>query len=325
MKSGGAIAALMAFQRRHARKENLMRQKAADVLGKIASEGKDLRAAVKPLTAKAPTEDATLQALRRNVGRVVMTPVKLIVIEANVRTILDTGTEEFEVLAEDIRRNGVRQNIAVELHEDGKGGYRLVLVFGQRRYLAAQKVGLEMIPALIVQAGSPADRTFLGLAENIFRAEMHPLDKAEGYQELIDEGWSAEALSEQFERGKRTMQAFLRLARFPAKAKAVIRSSPDHFTTRLLFNRFLGKKWESEAELAQALQQVIEGRRDNGDAPRKVISEEASRLEQFAAHQVGVACKAIGTAESGRLVITWKSREELDKLNELFQRNRSEG
>jgi ParB/RepB/Spo0J family partition protein len=318
MKSGGAIAALTAFRHRHARKENSMsRQKAADVLSKIASQGKDLRAAVKPVAAKAPTEDATLQALRRNVGRVVMVPVKLIVIEKNVRTILDA--EDLEVLVGDIRQNGVKQNIAVELHEDGNGGYRLVLVFGQRRYLAAKQVGLEMIPALIVQAGTPADRTFLGLAENIFRAEMHPLDKAEGYQELIDEGWSTEALSEQFERGKRTMQAFLRLARFPEKAKAVIRSSPGHFTTHLLFNRFLGKKWASETELVLALRQVIQGGRDNGAASRKVVSEEASRLEQSATRQVGVNCKATGTAESGRLVITWKNREELDKLSQLFQ------
>lgn len=295
-----------------------MRQKAADVLGKIASEGKDLRTVAKPPAAKAPTEDATLQALRRNVGRVVMVPVEKIVLEKNVRTILDTDTEEFGVFAEDIRRNGVRQNIAVKLHEDGKGGYRLVLVFGQRRYLASKKVGLEMVPSLIARADTTADTIFLGLAENIFRAEMHPLDKAEAYQELIDAGWSTQVLSEQFERKKRTMQGFLRLARFPAKAKAVIRSSPDHFTTHLLFNRFLGKKWENESELVQALRQVIEGRRDNGAPTRKVVSEEASRLEQFVTRQVGLACKASGTAESGRLVFTWKSREELDKLNKLL-------
>jgi ParB family transcriptional regulator, chromosome partitioning protein len=297
-----------------------MRQKAADVLSKIASEGKGLGAAVKPPAAKAPTEDATLQALRRNVGRVVMVPVKLIVLEKNVRTILDTDKEEFEVFSEDIRQNGVRQNIAVELHEDGKGGYKLVLVFGQRRYLAAKKASLEMIPALIVQVGTPADRIFLGLAENIHRTEMHPLDKAEGYQELIDAGWSTQVLSEQFERKKRTLQGFLRLARFPEKAKAVIRSNPDHFTTRLLFNRFLGKKWESEAALVRALRQVIEGPRDNGATPRKLVSEEASRLEQFVTRHVGVTCRASGTAESGRLVFTWKNKEELDILNKLFQR-----
>src|SRR5262245_3875051 len=145
------------------------RQKAADVLSKIASEGRDLSVAVKPPEPKPPGEDATLQALRRNIGRVVSLPLKALVIEKNVRKILDTGTEEFEVLVEDIRQNGVRQNIAAELHEDDKGGYRLIVVFGQRRYLAAQKAEVEMIPSLIVRAGDPADRTFLGLAENLFR------------------------------------------------------------------------------------------------------------------------------------------------------------
>jgi ParB/RepB/Spo0J family partition protein len=295
------------------------RRTAAEVLSKIASEGKDLSVAVKPPEAKAPAEDGTLQALRRNLGRVVSLPVKLLVIEKNVRKILDTDTEEFEVFVEDIRQNGVRQNIAVELREDDKGGYLLVVVFGQRRVLAAQKAGIEMIPALIVRAGDTADRIFLGLAENIFRTEMHPLDKADAYQELIDAGWSAQMLSEKFERKKRTVQGFLRLARFPEKAKAVIRGSPDHFTTHLLFNRFLGKAWKSEAELEQALRQVIEGRSNNGAASRKVVSQEASNLEQFAARHVGVACKASGTAESGRLVFTWQSREELDKLSKLFQ------
>src|SRR5262249_9114518 len=161
--------------------------------------------------------------------------------------------------------------------------------------------------------------TFLGLAENLFRAEMHPLDKAEAYQELIDAGWSTQMLSEKFERKKRTVQGFLRLARFPEKAKAIIRGSPDHFTTHLLFNRFLGEGGESEADRAQALRQVSEGRSDSGASSRRVVSAEASNLEQSAARHVGVACKASGNVESGKLVFTWKSREELDKLSKLFQ------
>lgn len=295
------------------------RRTAAEVLSKLASEGKDLSAAVKPPAARGPTEDATLQALRRNIGRVVSLPVKTLLIEKNVRKILDTGTDEFEVFVEDIRRNGVRQNIAIELDEDEKGGYRLVVVFGQRRVLAAQKAGVEMIPALIVQPGDSAERVYQGLAENIFRTEMHALDKAEAYQELIDTGWSADMLSEKFERKKRTVQGFLRLARFPQKAKAVIRNSPDRFSTHLLFNRFLGKAWKNESDLVQALQTVVEGQAKRNGRPPKTVSREAARLEQSAARHTGVACKAGGTSESGRLVLTWKSKEELQKLNELFK------
>src|SRR5215218_8651146 len=94
------------------------RRTAAEVLSKMASEGRGLGVAVKPAEVRAAAEDETLLALRRNLGRVVSLPVKLLVIEKNVRKILDTDTEEFEVFVEDIRLNGVRQNIAVEFQED---------------------------------------------------------------------------------------------------------------------------------------------------------------------------------------------------------------
>ncbi|HKX32808.1 MAG TPA: ParB/RepB/Spo0J family partition protein [Blastocatellia bacterium] len=285
----------------------------------MRSEGKDLSIAVKPSTARTQVEDGTLQALRRNLGRVVSLPVKMLLIEKNVRKILDTSSEEFEALVDDIKQNGVRQNIAVELHEDENGGYRLVVVFGQRRVLAAREAGLEMIPALIVQPGANAERIFMGLAENIFRMEMHPLDKAEGYQELIDAGWSAQALSEKFERKKRTVQGFLRLARFPQSAKEVISRNPDHFTTHLLFNRFLGKAWKSETDLVEALQRVVESKNGSHQIKRKVASQEANLLAQSATAHTGVSCKASGTAERGSLVLKWQNKEELEKLNRLFQ------
>lgn len=298
----------------------MAKKTAAEVLKKIASEGKDLSVAVKRSVVKAPTEDATLQALKRNIGRVVSIPVGVLIIEKNVRKILDTDSDEFQILVEDIRRTGVRQNIAAELHEDGKGEYRLTVVFGQRRVLAALKAGIETIPALIVQPGDPAERIFLGLAENIFRTDMHPLDKAEAYQELMDAGWSAQMLSEKFERRKRTVQGFLRLARFPQKAKGIISKNPDHFTTRLLFNRFLGRAWKDEQELVQALQNVIKGNKNKSET-KKVSSSEVIQLAQIASRLAGISCKGSGTVQAGKIVFTWRNQEELDKLNALFGEN----
>ena len=294
------------------------RRTAAEVLQQIAAEGKGLESAVKRPVAKAPVEDATLVALRKNIGRVVALPLEALVIEQNVRKILDTDSEDFAILVEDIRHYGVRQNIAAELREDGQGSYRLTVVFGQRRVLAARQAGIEKIPALIVRQGDPADRIFLGLAENIFRAEMHPLDKAESYQELLDAGWSTQKLSEKFERKKRTVQGFLRLARFPQKAKDVIRQNPEPFTAHLLFNRFLGRAWPKETELLQALRLVAEGRSVKTATPRKAVPQEVNQLAERAKRTAGVGCKASGSAENGKLTLTWKSREELDKLRKLF-------
>ena len=294
------------------------RRTAAEVLQQIAAEGKGLESAVKPAVAKAPAEDATLVALRKNIGRVVALPLDVLVIEQNVRKILDTASEDFAVLVEDIRQHGVRQNIAAELQEDRQGSYRLMVVFGQRRVLAARQAGIEKIPALIVKQDDPADRIFLGLAENIFRAEMHPLDKADSYQELLDAGWSTQKLSEKFERKKRTMQGFLRLARFPPKAKDVIRQNPEPFTAHLLFNRFLGRAWPEERELVQALRLIAEGRSAKTATPAKSVPPEVKQLAERAKRTVGVSSKASGSAESGKLTLTWKSKEELDKLRKLF-------
>lgn len=295
------------------------KRSAAEVLQKIASEGRGLDSAVRPLTPKTDqTEDSTLLALRRNIGKVVLLPVNHLVIEKNVRTILDLESEDFLTLVEDIRLNGVRQNIAVELIEDTSGSYRLSVVFGQRRVLAARRAGTETIPALIVRSGDTSERIFLGLAENIFRTEMHPLDKAEAYRELIEAGWSTKMLSEKFERKKRTVQGFLRLARFPETAKEVIRTHPEQFTVHLLFNRFLGRAWPVEDDLVTALKRVVE-LKTPPDKTKGIKTEEVIKeLSRGLMETTSLKIRTTGTGETGRLTISWQSREEFEVLRKLL-------
>lgn len=295
------------------------KRSAAEVLQKIASEGLGLDSAVRtPVPKTDHSDDPTLLALRRNIGKVVLLPVHPLVIEKNVRTILDLESEDFLTLVEDIRLNGVRQNIAVELIEEKSGGYRLSVVFGQRRVLAARRAGTETIPALIVPPGDTTERIFIGLAENIFRTEMHPLDKAEAYQELVEAGWSVKMLSEKFERKKRTVQGFLRLARFPKTAKEVIRQHPEPFTTHLLFNRFLGKAWPIENELVAALQRVVESKVGT-ERPRQMSNDDNLKAFVHGLTQgTKLKIRANGTGETGQLTISWQCREEFEILKKLL-------
>ena len=113
----------------------------------------------------------------------------------------------------------------------------------------------------------------------------------------------------------------MRLARFSQKAKAVISKNPDHFTTHLLFNRFLGRAWKTEDELVQALQNVINGSNNNGAVNRKVSSNEVSLLAQIATRRAGITCKGSGTIHSGKIVFSWRNQGELAKLNALFNEN----
>src|SRR3546814_20509653 len=65
---------------------------------------------------------------------------------------------------------------------------------GERRWRAAQAAGLHEIPAVIRQLDD-ATGFELALVENIQRADLNPIEEAEGFQRLIAEfGHSQEAL-----------------------------------------------------------------------------------------------------------------------------------
>jgi len=83
-------------------------------------------------------------------------------------------------LADSIRRLGVLQPIVVRL---AAGGDHFEIVAGERRYLAARQAGLTTIPASIRQL-SDAEVIEAQVTENLQREDLHPMEEAEGYEEL---------------------------------------------------------------------------------------------------------------------------------------------
>jgi len=94
-----------------------------------------------------------------------------------------TFTEpELVELESSIRANGLLQPIVVR--EIGNG--KLELVAGERRLRAVTRLGWTDIPAVVRDFDDRAMLT-LALVENLQRADLNPLEEAEGYQRLIDE------------------------------------------------------------------------------------------------------------------------------------------
>lgn len=93
----------------------------------------------------------------------------------------DFSTEELEELADSIRTAGLLQPIAVR---NVNGGYELVA--GERRLRAVKSLGWPTIPAIVRDYD---DRTMLTLAliENLQRADLNPIEEAEGYARLASE------------------------------------------------------------------------------------------------------------------------------------------
>jgi len=93
------------------------------------------------------------------------------------RTFEDAALKE---LAESIRAQGVLSPLLVRpLTESG-----FEIVFGERRYRAAQLAGQDTVPVRIRQM-SDAEALEAQLVENLIRAEIHPMEEAQGFRALL--------------------------------------------------------------------------------------------------------------------------------------------
>jgi ParB family chromosome partitioning protein len=91
------------------------------------------------------------------------------------------SNETLKELADSIREQGIVQPLIVR-ERDGK----LELIAGERRWRAAQLLGLAEVPVIVREA---ADRAVLELAliENLQRENLNPMEEAQGYAELVSQ------------------------------------------------------------------------------------------------------------------------------------------
>ncbi len=92
--------------------------------------------------------------------------------------------ESLTELAESIRQQGVLQPIKVRPLADTD---RYEIIFGERRYRAAQIAGLAEIPATIADY-SDEEAEEIAITENLHREDVTPIEEANAYQRLIDSG-----------------------------------------------------------------------------------------------------------------------------------------
>ncbi len=110
-----------------------------------------------------------------------------------------------EELAASIQKHGVLQAVLVrpwpasrkppkELPEAAETGFELVV--GERRWRAAKAAGLEKIPARVLDLDDQA-AIEIQVVENLQRSDLHPLEEADGYRQLMAKGHDVARIAEQ--------------------------------------------------------------------------------------------------------------------------------
>jgi ParB/RepB/Spo0J family partition protein len=121
-------------------------------------------------------------------------------------------------LAQSIRTTGVLHPIHVERH--GHGTWQVIA--GQRRLAAARAAGHRDIPCVVHRGLDDRARVMLMLAENVQRADLSPIEEAEGYQRLHAVGMTQVEIARQVGRHQSHISKRLALLDLPGEDQAAI-------------------------------------------------------------------------------------------------------
>lgn len=229
--------------------------------------------------------------------------------------------DSLKSLVDSINNNGVLQPILVRPHKEVAGKYQLIA--GERRWRAAQKAGLQKIPAIIKNV-SDADAAEISLIENIQRENLTPIEEAKAYQTLMDNNdYTQEALAQKISKSRSAVANSLRLLNLPESVQEKIKTgniSAGH--ARNLVGR------ENASELAE---QIVAQKLSVRDVERKIQQKKIPKsvnsqnpnvknLERSLEQALGLKVQIKNKGESGILSLHYKNLDQFENLSHLLLR-----
>jgi len=129
--------------------------------------------------------------------------------------------DELRDLEASIKANGLLQPITVRSKGNG-----FELIAGERRFRAIQGLGWREIPAIVKEENDVSDKTLLTLAlvENLQRADLNPMEEADGYQKLVSQfALTQQEVADVVGKDRSTVANTLRLLALPSAVRRMVR------------------------------------------------------------------------------------------------------
>jgi len=230
-------------------------------------------------------------------------------------------------LTTSISQHGILQPIVVTPKD---GGYQIVA--GERRFRAAQRAGLDKLPAL-VRTLSSQHKLELSLIENLQRRDLNVLETATAYLKLRDQfNLTLEQIGQRV--GGKAVSSIsntLRLLRLPesvrtallegklteGQARPLVNVDPDVIAG--ILPTILKEEW-SARKIEQYIVQLKNAAKTPGKETKKPVTatpyeEDTKRLIKRLAADVKVKTTAKG---AGQIVIRFKSDADFQRIQQLL-------
>lgn len=128
--------------------------------------------------------------------------------------------DELAALAASVAKSGILQPLLVRPLASGDN--RFEIIAGERRWRAAQQAKLHDVP-VIVQNINDVTALEIGIIENVQRADLNPIEEAEGYQRLIEEfAYTQAELAETIGKSRSHIANLLRLSDAPKAVRQAL-------------------------------------------------------------------------------------------------------
>jgi ParB family chromosome partitioning protein len=245
--------------------------------------------------------------------------------------------EALAELAESVREIGVLQPVLVRPLGDGT----FQLIAGERRWRAATRAGLAVIPAII------RDTDDLGsieraLIENLHRQDLTPLEEAAAYQQLIEDfSLTHEQVATRVGKSRSAVTNTLRLMSLPPSIQALLadgRLSAGHAKALLgtpdrAFQEQLARRAVNEQWSVRMLEDAVRDRGGVADggktdkAPAGKVMDGAGltgatqlrppgllELEGLLAEHLSTRVSITMGASKGKVVIDFADLEDLERI-----------
>jgi ParB family chromosome partitioning protein len=241
--------------------------------------------------------------------------------------------DSLQELANSIRQIGIVQPIA--LRDMGDGTY--IIIAGERRWRASQRVGLTTIPAYI-RTVDDENMMEMALVENIQRQDLTALEVALAYQNLIEQyNLTQDQLSLRVGKNRATVANYLRLLKLPASVQVALRYreidmgharallSLDDPKQQIEIFKEIQKNDYSVRQVEELVRRIKEeGYEEKSDKkPQEqnpniaIYSQLKKQLTQFFQAPVQLTSTAKG---NGKISIKFKDEQELERIISIFDK-----
>ncbi len=221
-------------------------------------------------------------------------------------------------LTHSIKERGIIQPLIVRKSDDEDDKFELIA--GERRLQAAQSAGLHEVPVVIIDADNLKSLEF-AIIENVQRADLNPIEEAEGYKNLIENfNYDQDKVAKFIGKSRSHISNSLRLLLLPEKILELIRNkkiTQGHAkiligleNASLLADKIVTKKL-SVRQTENLVRLLKNGSRKN----LKIKDANTLSTENELTSKLGMRVYLDNKKNnSGKLIFEYKDLDQLDRL-----------